>query len=111
LTKLCSISLVATAIANPPELDCGQGVLHGALQTLHYVLIDMRKLTPKIQEVIAFKNWLTDKQIQRKRGLESGLHSHLWTPGTIVSSDPNFMQICTLVDHDIGNNFSFGSGD
>jgi hypothetical protein len=68
LTKLCSISLVATAIANPPELDCGQGVLHGALQMLHYYFIDMHKLTPKIQEVIAFTKWLIDKEIQRKRG-------------------------------------------
>jgi hypothetical protein len=86
-------------------------VLHGALQTLNYDLIDMHKLTPKIQEVIAFTMWLTDKQIQQKCGLESGLHSHFWTLGTIVSPAPNFMQICTLVDHDIRINFSFGSGD
>jgi hypothetical protein len=31
LTKLCSISLVATAIETSPQLNCGQGVLHGAL--------------------------------------------------------------------------------
>jgi hypothetical protein len=66
LTKLSSISLVATPIANPPELNFGQGVLHGALQTLHYDLIDMHNLTPDIQEVIAFTKWLSDKQIQRK---------------------------------------------
>jgi hypothetical protein len=66
LTKLCSISLVATAIANPPELKFGRGVLHGALQTFHYDLIDMDKLTHDIQEVIAFTKWLSDKQIQRK---------------------------------------------
>jgi hypothetical protein len=72
LTKLCSISLVATAIANSPELNCGQGVLHDALQTLHYDLIDMHKLTLKIQEVIAFTKWLTDKQIQQKRA-KSGI--------------------------------------
>jgi hypothetical protein len=41
-------------------------VLHGALQTLHYDLIDMHKLTLNIQEVIAFTKWLSDKQIQRK---------------------------------------------
>jgi hypothetical protein len=111
LTKLCSISLVVTAIENSPELNCGQGVLHGALQTLHYDHIDMHRLTPKIQDVIALTMWLTDKQISAKRGLESGLHSHLWTLGTIVSPAPNFMQICTLVDHDIRNNFYFGSGD
>jgi hypothetical protein len=69
---LCSISLVATAIANTPEIHSGQGVLHGALQTLHYDLIDMNKLTPKIQEVIAFTKWLTDKQIQQKRA-KSGI--------------------------------------
>jgi hypothetical protein len=102
--KLCSISLVATAIENSPELNCGQRVLHGAIKPLHYDHIDMHKLTPKIQEVIAFTKWLTDKQI-------SGLHSHLWTLGIIVSPAPNFMQICTLVGHDIRNNFSFGSGD
>jgi hypothetical protein len=61
---LCSISLVAIAIENSPELNCGQGVLHGALQTLHYDHIDMHKLTPKIQEVIVFTMWLTDKQIK-----------------------------------------------
>jgi hypothetical protein len=111
LTKLCSISLVATAIENSPELNCGQGVLHGALQTLHYDHIAMGKLTPKIQEVMAFTMWLTDKQIQQKCGLESGLHSYLWTLGTIVSPAPNFMQICTLVDHEVGNKFSFRNGD
>jgi adenylylsulfate kinase-like enzyme len=39
----------------------GQGVLHGVLQTLHYDHIDMHKLTLKIQEVIAFIKWITDK--------------------------------------------------
>jgi hypothetical protein len=72
LTELCSISLVATAIANSPEFNCGQGVLHDALQTLHYDLIDMHKLTLKIEEVIAFTKWLTDKQIQQKRA-KSGI--------------------------------------
>jgi hypothetical protein len=72
LTKLWSLKLFATAIETPPELYCGQGVLHGALQTLHYDLIDMHKLTPKIQEVIAFTMWLSDKQIQRKCG-KSGI--------------------------------------
>jgi hypothetical protein len=31
LTELWSISLVATAIETSPELQCVQGVLHGAL--------------------------------------------------------------------------------
>jgi hypothetical protein len=43
--------------------------------------------------------------------LESGLHSHIWTLGTNVSPDSCCMKIFTLVDHDIGNKFSFGSGD
>jgi hypothetical protein len=62
LTKLWSIKLFATAIANPPELNIGLGVLHGDLKTLYYKLVDMHKLTPKVQEVIAFPNWLSAKQ-------------------------------------------------
>jgi hypothetical protein len=62
LTKLWSIKLIATAIENPPELNFGRCVLHGALQTLHYDLIDMHKLSPNIQEVIVFPNWLSVKQ-------------------------------------------------
>jgi hypothetical protein len=63
---LCSLSLVTTAIVHPPELNFGRGVLHGALKALHYEFIDMQKLTPNIQEDIAFTKWLSDKQIQRK---------------------------------------------
>jgi hypothetical protein len=111
LTKLYSISLVATAIANLPELNYGQGVFHGALQTLHYDLIDMHKLTLKIQEVIAFTRWLSDKQTAKMCCLESGLHRHIWTLEKIVSPAINFMQICKLVDHVIRNNLYFESGD
>jgi hypothetical protein len=71
----------------------------------------MHKQSPKIEEVIVFIKWLSNKQISAKRGLESGLHSHRWTLGTNVSPAPNFMKIFTLVDHDIKNKFSFGSGD
>jgi hypothetical protein len=53
-------------MVHPPELKFGQGVLHGSLKTFIYDLIDMHKLTPKLQEVIAFTKWLSDKQIQRK---------------------------------------------
>jgi hypothetical protein len=56
LTELWSIKLVATAIANPPELNFGLGVLHGALKTFHYDLINMHKLTLNIEEVISFPN-------------------------------------------------------
>jgi hypothetical protein len=86
LPDLCSISLVATAIANPPDLNFGRAVLHGALQILHYDLIDMHKLTPKIQEVIAFTKWLSDNQI-----LRNVLYSHIWTLGTNASLALNFM--------------------
>ena len=44
-------------------------MLLGALENLHYDHIDMHKLTPKIQEVIAFTKWLTDKQISGKRAV------------------------------------------
>jgi hypothetical protein len=71
----------------------------------------MHKLTPTIEEVIEFIKWLSDKQISAKRGLKSGLYSHLWTLETIVSPAPKFMKIFTFVYHDIRNNFSFGSGD
>jgi hypothetical protein len=61
LTKLQSIKLVGTAIANPPVLNFGRGVLHGDLQTLYYKLVEMHKLIPNIQEVMAFPNWLSVK--------------------------------------------------
>jgi hypothetical protein len=51
---LCSISLVATALTNLPELNFGRGVLYSALKTLHYNIIDMHKLTPNIQGVMSF---------------------------------------------------------
>jgi hypothetical protein len=89
---LCSISLVATAIANPPELNFGRGVFHGVLQTLHYDVIDMHKLTPSIQKIIAFTMWVSDKQILRNvPSLKSVLYSHIWTLGTNASLAPNFM--------------------
>jgi hypothetical protein len=62
LTKLWSYKLIATTIANPLEINFGLGVLHGDLQTLHYDIIDIHNLTPNIQEVIVFPNWLSVKQ-------------------------------------------------
>ena len=92
MTKLCSISLVATAIANQPEFNFGQGMLHGALQTLNYDLIDMHKLTPNIQEVIAFIMWLSVKQKSTETVcLESVLYSPIRALGTNTSLAPNFM--------------------
>jgi hypothetical protein len=55
LTDLCPSRLIATLFTNRPELHFGQGVLHGDLQSLHYHLVDMCKLSPKIQEVIEFQ--------------------------------------------------------
>jgi hypothetical protein len=66
LTELWSISLFATAIETSPDLHCGQGVLHGALWTLQYDHVDMHKITPTIEEVIALTKWLTDKQFSAK---------------------------------------------
>jgi hypothetical protein len=52
LTEICSLRLITTTIANQPELNLGQEVLHGDLQTSNYDLVKMHKLTPKIQEVM-----------------------------------------------------------
>jgi hypothetical protein len=71
-----SISLVATDIETSPELHCGQGVLHGSLWTFHDDHVDMHKLTPKIEEVIAFTKWITDKQLSAKRAV--------WNLGYVV---------------------------
>ncbi len=62
MTELWSIKLVATAIETPPELNFGQGVFHCIPKPLCYNLDYMNKLTPNIQEVIAFLNWLSVKQ-------------------------------------------------
>jgi hypothetical protein len=78
-------------MANPSGLKFGRGVLHGSLQTLHYGLIDMHKLTHNIQEVIAFTKWVSDKQILRKSGLKSVLYSHIWTLRTNAFLAPNFI--------------------
>jgi hypothetical protein len=53
LTELCSHSLIATLIVNPPGIHFGQEVIHGELQYLHYDLVDMNKLSPRIQEVLS----------------------------------------------------------
>jgi hypothetical protein len=38
-------------------------MLHGDLQYLHYDLVDMHKLSPKIQEIMEFQRRLNVKQI------------------------------------------------
>ena len=74
--------------------------------------MDLNKEIPTIEEVIALTMWLTDKKFSANLvSLDSGLCSHIWTLETIVSPAPKFMKICTHVDHDFRNKFSFGSGD
>jgi hypothetical protein len=66
-------------------------MLHGALQNLHYDLIDMHKLAPKIQEVIAFTMWLSDKQTAKM--------CQVWNVGYIAIFGPLeqlFLQIQIL---------------
>jgi hypothetical protein len=52
---MCSHRLIATTIANPPELNVRQEVLHGDLQCFHYDLVDMHKPNPNIKEVMEFQ--------------------------------------------------------
>jgi hypothetical protein len=54
LTDLFLNRLIATLFSNRLELHFGQGVLHGDLQSLHYHMVDMYKLSPNIQEVMEF---------------------------------------------------------
>jgi hypothetical protein len=55
-------------------------VLHGALQTLHYDFIDMHKLTPNIQGVMSFPNWLSIKQ--------NSAETAVWNLGCIAIFEP-----------------------
>jgi hypothetical protein len=95
LTELWSISLVAAAIETSPGLQCGQGVLHGALWTMHYDHVDMHKLTPTIEEVIALTKWLTDKQFSGKLAV--------WILGCVVifgllkQLSPQLKNLCKFV--------------
>jgi hypothetical protein len=65
LTELCSHRLIATLIANPLELRFRHKVLHSDLQPLHYDLIDMHKLSPQIDEVMAFLRRINVNQYWR----------------------------------------------
>jgi hypothetical protein len=60
-------------------------VLHGDLQSFHYHMVDMHKLSPKIQEVMEFPIWLSVKQILQNSCLESVLYSYVWTLETNTS--------------------------
>jgi hypothetical protein len=41
---------------NPPELKLGQGVVHDSLQSFLSYVVDMNRLTPRIEEVMKFQN-------------------------------------------------------
>jgi hypothetical protein len=69
----------------------------------------MNKLTPNIQEVMVFSNWLSVKQKSAETSLETVLYSPIWTLEINTFIAPNFIYICTLVEHATMNNFSFGS--
>jgi hypothetical protein len=66
---------------------------------------------PKLKKLLLSQCGYLITRFQQKSCLKSGLYSHLWILEKNVSPAPKFMQIFTLVDHDIRNNFSFGSGD
>jgi hypothetical protein len=72
LTIMCSHRLIATTIANPPEHKFGHDLIHCDIQCLHYDLVYMHKLNPKIQEVMEFQRYLLVKLIQEK--FSSGNH-------------------------------------
>jgi hypothetical protein len=66
LTDLCSYRLIATFFPNRPEIQFVQGVQHGDLQSFHYKMVDMHKVNPNIQDVMAFPNWLSVNQNLQK---------------------------------------------
>jgi hypothetical protein len=49
-----------------PGIEPGQRVLYCVLQSLCYNIADMHKLTPNIQEIMAFLKWLSVNQNLRK---------------------------------------------
>jgi hypothetical protein len=53
--------LLATLIANAPELHFGQKVFHGNLQRLHYDMGDMHTLILKIKGDIEFQRGMNIK--------------------------------------------------
>jgi hypothetical protein len=72
--------MIAATNAYPLELNFGQEVIHSDLQFLNYDLVDIHKLTPKIQEVMKFQRWLIVKVILEKfPSLKIGLYSSVWS--------------------------------
>jgi hypothetical protein len=95
LIGLCSNRLITTLFPNRPELHFGQGVLHSDLQCFHYHLVDMHKLSPKIQEVMEFQKWLIVKLILEKTRLETRLYSSVWILVTNTSRPQFFVDLHT----------------
>jgi hypothetical protein len=58
-----------TSNTNPPKLKLGQEVIHGDLQIMCCDLVDMRRLTPNIEEVMKF---------QRRLSILLNLNFHVW---------------------------------
>jgi hypothetical protein len=54
---------------------------------MYYNFVDVHKLTPNIQEVMAFRKWLSVKQ-NLEIALESVLYSPIWTLETNASLAP-----------------------
>jgi hypothetical protein len=73
-----------------------------------YKLVYIHKQTPNIQEVMTFPNWLSVKQNLQKL-LWNLLYRPIWILETNTFLAQIFLQIFTLVDHVIRNNFSFES--
>jgi hypothetical protein len=68
----------------------------------------MHKVTPNLQEVITFPNWLSVKQNLQKL-LEAVPYSSFWTLETNTSGPQEFLKICRLVEQAIRNTSYFGS--
>jgi hypothetical protein len=85
-------------------------VVHCDPKSLQYNLVNMHKVNPNIQEVIAFPNWLSVKQnLQKLRSLEVVLYSSFWTLETKTSLAQEFLKIFILVEQAIRNTLYFGS--
>jgi hypothetical protein len=62
-----------------PQFHLGSN-LDKECSIVYYNIVDMHKLTPNIQEVMTFPNWLSVKQNMRKLpSLESVLYNPIWT--------------------------------
>jgi hypothetical protein len=68
---------------------------------------DMRTLTPKTLEDMAFQNSHLFRQ--NLEVLKTELLSPVWTLETNTYLALNFLKICKVVEHVVGNNFYFGS--